>query len=200
MTILIADHYWIIGESSAEVYQSKSNTLVSIDEAEYVAWLANNTASPIASEAELAEVISQYKLLPAWLFLAADTFIQPTPTTYTKGQLAAYAASARFDHASGGCAVAGKTYNSDVVARNTINSAYDFSQVNASQTFAWKLADGTFVTLDQAAIANLNTSVSTFVQNCFACESATVAAINGGTITDLAAIDAAFAAVSNVFP
>ena len=40
--------------------------------------------------------------------------------------------------------------------------------------------------------------MATFVQACFTCESTTLASINGGTITGLAAIDAAYAAVSNV--
>jgi hypothetical protein len=38
------------------------------------------------------------------------------------------------------------------------------------------------------------------VQTCFSCESTTLAGITGGTITSLAQIDAAFAAISNVLP
>jgi hypothetical protein len=40
--------------------------------------------------------------------------------------------------------------------------------------------------------------MATFVQACFTCESNTLTAINGGSITTLAQIDAAFAAISNV--
>jgi hypothetical protein len=42
--------------------------------------------------------------------------------------------------------------------------------------------------------------MATFVQSCFTCESANLTAITGGTVVDLAAIDAAYAAISNTFP
>lgn len=194
-----SNHYWIIAGSSAEVYSSASNTLVPASDSTYSDWAAINIASPIVSEAELADVIKSYNMFPAWIFNAA-TFIRPTPTTYSKDQLAAYNADARFRKASGGVAIGGKPYLSDPVSRNTVASAHDYAVANPGHVTDWKLADGTFVQLSEAQLATVLQDMATFVQACFTCESTTLAGINGGTITDLAAIDAAFAAISNVLP
>ena len=66
----------------------------------------------------------------------------------------------------------------------------------------WKLADGvTFIPLDKTQDAHAVQEMSRrFVQSCFTCESQMSAGITDGTITTLAQIDAAFAAISNVFP
>ena len=197
-------NYWIIADSTTDVYAGATNTMVPVADQTYQDWLVTGTPVPIGSEAELSAVIQSYGLLPAWLFAATDTFIQPTPTTYTMGQLAAYTAAARYDHAGGGVVVTSLggpvPFLSDPVSRNTINSAYDFMILKGSGTVQWKLSDGTFITLDKTKITTLMNDVATFVQSCFSCESTTVTNINSGSITTTAAIDAAFAAVSNVFP
>lgn len=201
--INISNHYWIIGGSTTDVYSSASNTLVPVADTGYVAWSANNTASPIASAVELAAVLQAHgSPLPAWLFNANDTFIQPTPTTYTHGQLAAYAADARYRHASGGVIIASLSpvaFLTDPVSRNTIDSAHNYAMANPGHITDWKLSDGSFVKLTEAQLATVLQDVAGFVQSCFTCESNTSASINGGTITTLAQINAAFA-ISNTFP
>jgi hypothetical protein len=197
-------NYWIIAGSSTDVYAGASNTLVPVNDSDYAAWAANNTASPIASEAELADVLVNYgSQLPAWLFNATDTFIQPTPTTYTKGQLAAYSASARYNRASGGVIITSLSpsmFLSDPQSRNTINSAYDYLLANTSATIQWKMSDGTFITVNKNNVTTMANDVADYVHDCFACESTTLASINSGSITTLAAIDAAYAAITNVYP
>lgn len=197
------NNYWIIGGSSVDVYSNASNTMVSVDDSDYVAWAENNIASPIASEAELADTVRAYgSRLPAWLF-NAPSFIQPAPGTYDKGQLAAYAADARYRHAGGGIVVTSLSaalFLTDPTSRNAVNSAYQYAVANPAHVSDWKMGDGTFIELDLAQLTTLNDDMTTFVQSCFTCESTTVASINGGAITDLAAIDAAFAAISYVFP
>jgi hypothetical protein len=194
------DHYWIIAGSQTDVYQSRTNTLVATSDVDYAAWAENNVAGQIASEADLGEVVRGYGLpLPAWLFNAAS-FIQPSPTTYSNAQLAAYAADARFRHASGGVSIGGKPYLSDPVSRNTVASAHDYAVANPGHVTDWKLADGTFIQLSEAQLATVLQEMATFVQSCFTCESTTLTGINGGSITTIAAIDAAFAAISNVLP
>jgi hypothetical protein len=54
--------------------------------------------------------------------------------------------------------------------------------------------------LDEPGLAHILQEMATFVQSCFSCESNTLSDINGGTITTMAEIDAAFAAISNVLP
>jgi hypothetical protein len=202
--INILDHYWIIGGSTTDVYSSATNTMVPVGDATYVAWTASNAASPIASEAELVPVVQAYgSRLPAWLFTATDTFIQPTPTTYTHGQLAAYSASERYNRASGGVTISSISavpFLSDPVSRNTIDSANSYAVANPGHVTDWKMSDGSFIQLSAAQIAKVLQDVATFVQSCFTCEGTTLASINGGTITDLGTIAAAYAAISNVFP
>jgi Domain of unknown function (DUF4376) len=169
----------------------------------YVDWAANNIASSIANEAELATVMQQRSLLPTWLFNATDTFIQPTPTTYTNGQLAAYSANARYNLACGGVIISSLSavpFLSDPVSRNTINNAYQYAVANPAHITSWKMSDGSFIQLDNAQMTTVNTDMTTFVQSCFTCEDNTLASINSGSITTLAAIDAAYAAISNTFP
>ena len=194
----IRNHYWIIG-GSADVYESASNTIVAADDSIYVEWAANNTTSPIASEAELADVLKPYNLLPAWLF-NAPSFIQPMSGQYSAPQLVAYSADARYRKASGGCTIGGMPYLTDPVARNTVASAHDYAVANPGHITDWKLADGAFVQINEAELAHVLQEMATFVQSCFTCESNTLSGINGGTITNVAAIDAAFDAISNVLP
>jgi uncharacterized protein DUF4376 len=201
-SVMVSDHYWAIGGSTSDVYQSKTNTMVPVDNTDYTDWLnaVSSAPTPIASIAELATVLQTYGMqLPDWQW-NAPSFIQPTSTTYDKPQLIAYTADARWRKQTGGINVTGVDYRTDRVSSNERNNAYNYSQANPGYVFDWKLPDGSFVTLDQAAMTKVTMAESTFIQNCFTKENATVTSINGGTITTLAEIDAAFAAVSNVFP
>jgi hypothetical protein len=119
---------------------------------------------------------------------------------YPRGSLQTYSADARYRLASGGVLIAGKPYLSDPTARNTLGSAHDFAVANPGHITDWKLADGTFIQLTEAQLASALQKMATFVQSCFTCESTTLAAITGGTITTLAQVDAAYAAISNVYP
>jgi Domain of unknown function (DUF4376) len=196
--IFVSHHYWIVAGSATEVYSGASNTLVPVADSTYSDWAQNNTAAPIASEAELADALrANGSQLPAWIFNAAS-FIQPSPGAYSKSQLAAYSADARYRHASGGVTIGGKPYLTDPVARNTVASAHDYAVANPGHVTDWKLADGTFTQLTEAQLATVLQEMATFVQACFTCESTTLAGINSGTVTTIAAIDAAYAAVSNV--
>ena len=121
-----------------------------------------------------------------------------TPYDIWIGSTSYNAASLRYNKASGGCTIGGKPYLTDPVSRNTDGSAHDYAVANPGHITDWKLADGTFIQLDEAGLAHALQVMATFVQDCFTCESNTLTSINGGTITTLAQIDAAFAAISNV--
>ena len=199
MPINANNHYWIIAGSTTEVYSSASNTMVPLDDQAYVDWAANRVAAPIESEQELAGVlIANGTRLPPWL-LAAPSFIQPTPDTYSKDQLKAYSADARWRKNSGGIVVNGIPFPTDSLALGALNSAFIYTTDKQENAFSWKLEDGTFITLDTQGVKDLQNAVSQFGQDCYACEDATVDKIDAGTVTDLAAIDAAYAAVSNSF-
>jgi hypothetical protein len=205
MMINIRDHYWSIGNSPTDVYQSKSNTLVLVNNADYVAWMnLNGAPSPIATVAELAEVLKNYGTpLPLWLLAATPTFIQPTSTTYSKPQLSAYSADARYRRSNAGIVVtsiSAKTFASDTASRNSIDAAYSYTKENPAATQQWKMTDGSFVTLNAAGVVKVMNAMALFAQNCYTCESTTNTSITSGTITTLAQIDTAFAGVSNTFP
>lgn len=196
--INIADHYWIIAGSTTDVYGSKTNTRVAANDPVYVGWSASNAASSILNEAELADVLKPYNLLPAWLF-GAPTFIQPTPTSYDKDQLKAYSAYARATKQRAGILVNGIPFPTDAVTLGGLNSAYIYTIDKAADTFSWKLPDGTFITLDTQGIKDLQSAVSEFGQRCFDCEDQLAASIDAGTVSALPPIDAAYAAISNEF-
>lgn len=208
--INVKNHYWAIDNSTTEVYSSATNTKVPNDDPGFVAW--GNPATPIASEAELADVLRTYgTTLPEWLISAYPTFIQPAPDTYSKEQLAAYSADVRYNHANGGIVVTSLSaipFTSDPTTRNTIGSAYSYmhSPDAAPQGFdppitvQWKLSNGTFITLNTAQMDTLANSMGAFVQACFGWESATRASIESGTTTTLAQIDEVYAQLPNVYP
>ena len=180
---------WYRLADDGRIFASARQIITDDTDPDYSAW--NGTATPWPRDvagnqtnAALQDVLTPY-----------NVFVD----------LIAYTAYARFNHASGGVVVTslgGSTlFLTDPVSRNTINSAYDFmTQKGGGYTVQWKLSNGTFITLNVTQMTTLMNAVATFVQSCFTCESTTVSAINGGTITTHAQVDAAFAAISNVFP
>jgi hypothetical protein len=199
----VRDHYWAIGGSTTNVYKSKTNTMVPVSDAEYVAWLpGHGQPIPIGTEAELAVALqSNGYQLPDWLWTAAS-FIQPSPSTYSKPQLAAYTADARYRRAGGGFTVTSLSpvpFLTDPTSRNTLSNANEYAKVTPHTT-DWKMSDGTFIPLSPTQLTTAANAMANFIQACFTCESTTLASINGGTINTIGQIDAAFAAVANVVP
>jgi hypothetical protein len=57
--------YWIVNGSTTQVYSSAAGNYVPVDNAAYVAWLADDNApSRIATEASLGEVLATHSLRP----------------------------------------------------------------------------------------------------------------------------------------
>jgi hypothetical protein len=180
--------FWLADDG--RIFGSAKQLIVDATDPDYIAWTGTNVATPwprdIAgnqTDQSLQDVLTSYNL---WI------------------DLTAYTANARYNRASGGVVVTSLggsvPFLSDPQSRNTVNSAYDFmTQKGTGYTVHWKLSDGSFVVLNTTQMTLLMNDMATFVQSCFACEANTVASINGGTITTQAQIDAAFAAISNVF-
>jgi hypothetical protein len=156
--------------------------LVPIADAGYVAWLAAPNHTPtLATMAELEATLRN---------------------SYPAGTLRTYAADARYRKASGGLtmtSISSVPFLTDPVARNTLANANEYAKVTPHTT-DWKLSDGSFIPLSPAQLATATSNMANFVQACFTKESQTLASINSGTITTIAQIDAAFAAISNVVP
>jgi hypothetical protein len=178
------DWYWLADDG--RVFTSARQIIVDGADAAYVTWSANYTPTiwPRDNAGNQTDAALQAVLTPYNLFI----------------DLAAYAAYARYNKASGGCTIGGNPYLTDPVARNTVSSAHDYAIANPGHITDWKLANGTFIQLDEPGLAHILQEMATFVQSCFSCESNTLSDINGGTITTMAEIDAAFAAISNVLP
>jgi hypothetical protein len=193
----LADHYWIVAEATDQVYSSKTNTYVPVADAAYFAWLDTGmTATPIATEAEIWD--SQKDIKPRWLF-NGETFAQPSVGTYTPDQLSAYNSDMRAVTQNSDITVNGHPFSTGLTTTEALNTAVIYSQSHPDETFAWKLPDGSFVTLAAADITALQNIISKYGQDCYACEDANLTGIEDGTITTPAQIDAAFAAVQNSF-
>lgn len=115
--------------------------------------------------------------------------------TATEAQLKAYAAAARYNKEVGGTTINGVAYATDRETQAKLVGAYNLAVVNPSVAIDWKLPNGTFTTLNAAAITAAATAVGNFVQQCFGAEAAIAVGINNGTITTTAQIDAQLATV-----
>lgn len=60
------DWYWVVNGSTTQVYSTATSGYVQVTDPAYVAWreTPGNHTTPIASEAELGEVLAQYSLRP----------------------------------------------------------------------------------------------------------------------------------------
>lgn len=117
-------------------------------------------------------------------------FTPPSPQIDKPGDLITYAAAKRFAVETGGVTVGGAAIDTSRDSQSMITGAYTYSQAHPSETINFKAASG-WVVLDAATLAAIATAVGAHVQACFAAEAAVAAAIDAGTITTTAAIDAA---------
>lgn len=179
------DNFWLADD--ARVYGSAKQVVTDDQNPDYVAWTGNGyvaTPWPRDDAGDQTNDALQATVGQLGMFV----------------NLTYYAADARYRHASGGVTIGGKPYLTDPVSRNTVASAHDYAVANPGHITDWKIADGTFIKLDEPGLAHVLQQMATFVQSCFTCESNTATAISGGSITTRAQVDSAFAAISNVFP
>lgn len=112
-----------------------------------------------------------------------------------KLRLKAYAAGLRYSKEVAGTTVNGAAYPTDRESQSKYTAAAVMAQINPQASFNWKAANGAFVTLTAAQMIAVASGVGAYVQRCFDKESSVVAAIDAGTMTAIADIDAAFAVV-----
>lgn len=183
------DWYWLADD--ARVYSSARQIIVDNTDADYVAWAATRAATPWPrddagdqTDDALQDVLAPYNLF---------------------ANLTYYSADARYRRENSGVTVAsiGGTvpFASDVASRNAVDTAWGYMNAKGTtNSISWKMSDGSFITMSTAQVTTLMTDMSTFIQGCFECENANLAAISGGTITTREQIDAAFAAIQSAFP
>jgi hypothetical protein len=117
-----------------------------------------------------------------------------------KSNLITYAETARNTKSNAGVMVS--VSGTNFLLGTNKDSRTDLTQaivlVNAvpSSTFQWEYATGLFITLTGTQLNTIGVTAAQHVQNCYAVKQAVVAAINAGTITTNAQIDAQFATVT----
>jgi hypothetical protein len=175
--------YWTIGADAANVWSSSRAALVPVSDPDYVVWQSDGRSTPnMATMADLENTLRD---------------------VYPRGTLKTAAADARFRKAGGGVIIQSLSpaaFFSDPVSRNAISTTYAYAKANPGYTTQWKLSDNTFIAVVEADLLKMESNIQDFVQKCFTEESTLAAGIDGATITTLAQIDAAFAAISNVYP
>jgi len=194
--INIFDHYWNIGGSTTEVYQSKTNSLVAINDPDYLAWVTGNgDAEPTESVETLANRLRNLAApLPAWLMETSD-FIQPDPGVYSKSQLKHYNGNARWRKEQGGMTTtAGFPQKTDDRAQAKITGTYTAQNEVPSVVTLWHDAVGTVHELDAAGMYQLHVDLLTHINDCFSRSGYAVAQIDAGAATNLETIDAIYAA------
>lgn len=107
----------------------------------------------------------------------------------SKESLTAYAAAKRFEVETGGIVVAGQRIDTSRESQSMISGAYALVSAN-SAPIRFKAASG-WVTLSPADVQAVAFAVGAHVQTCFAIEAELSEEIDAGTVTDVAAIDAA---------
>lgn len=118
-----------------------------------------------------------------------DVIDIPPPTSE---ELKALAATLRWQREAGGVTVQGAVIDTSRESQALINGAFNLAKDDPDTIIRFKAAAG-FVTLDAATMIAIGRAVAHHVQACFAQEGDVVDAIEAGTITTFAQIEAEFA-------
>ena len=118
-------------------------------------------------------------------------FAAPIIPPPSREQLLAHAAAKRWRVETGGITVAGVAVATDDRAKMMIIGARSAAIADADWTTDWIGADGAIHRLDAAAMIAISDAVQAHVGAAFSAYAAILAAIEAGTITSLAEIDAA---------
>lgn len=149
--------------------------------------------SDVHSAAALDVVAAPDDLVgPGYRRLPNGQFEPPEMPTPDAAELAVYAADKRWRVENGGITVGGVEVATDDRAKTMIMGARIKASEDPGFSTRWKTASG-FVVIDAATILAISDAVLAHVDACFTTEADVLAAIDGGTITTTADIDAAFA-------
>lgn len=174
------DWYWQADDG--RLFASARGAVVTSADADFQAFLASGGSPsfwPKDANGNQTDISLQDALTPYGLFASLKT----------------YAAAKRYEKEIAGANVGGVVYPSDRETQAKLTAAALFAQVDNTQTFRWKLANGSFTdALTAAQVVAVAAAVGGYVNGCFAIEQSVGAQIDAGTITTRAQVDAAFAA------
>jgi hypothetical protein len=129
-------------------------------------------------------------VVPIALYAAAQAVIDAGYGS-TKDELRAYCATKRYEREIGGITVQQMPVATDRASQAMISGAFVMATANPEFATTWKSGGGIFVDLDADMIKMVGTAVGQHVADCFAREAHVNAAINDGSITTIAQVDAA---------
>lgn len=96
----------------------------------------------------------------------------------------------RWQHQTKGLTFDGHTIQTDPASQSAVMANAMAASIDPDATFAWKTADGRFITLTAADMGAIARAVHAHVQACFAHEASLSASIEAATtVDDLEAID-----------
>jgi hypothetical protein len=176
--------YWLAEDG--RVFSGPLEQIVTTDDPGYLQFFGSGnipTRWPMDVDGNQTEAALQQAIGPVGMF----------------ANLAYYAADVRRRKVASSITVNGLLWSTDPLTFGSLNSAYIYTQSNAGATFAWKLLDGSFITLNKADVDALHEASNAFAQNCYKCEDTTLDGIEAGTITTREQVDAAFAAIQSSF-
>lgn len=153
-------------------------------------WVFEANVKPeFAPNIVLVDITDKPAVQEGWKYVDGK-FIDPTPTLEElKEAKKAEIASARYEASSDTLEIAGKSYHIDSDARTAFLGTLAAFQTGALTETVWKLADGTFTTLDSAGFMAVITSVLEYIETCFSREKALIALTDAATSAeDLAGI------------
>lgn len=193
-----ADWYWRVANDPSKIYSSKRNLYVGPMDADYVAWLVAQgvpSAVPIANEGEVYNYVKD--ILPAWAVVPGESFAYPGQNQYSKGQLKNYSLTRRVHYENSGMnsTTAGARLRTDDPAKQLLSIAADQARGNPGYMSRSISHDG-ITQFNGGDIVAIEKELADFIEAVFNVYATLDGGITGGTITDLAGIDAAYVAVA----
>ncbi|WP_273794686.1 DUF4376 domain-containing protein [Brucella intermedia] len=132
----------------------------------------------------------EFDAIMAWQAIPGNAIGEPSSPA---PDLPAYAAQKRWEKEVGGIEINGLSVATDDRSKMMISGARVAAQNDPAFSTQWKAADGTFTTINAAAVIAISDAMLAHVSNCFAIEAQVLADIAAGTISTVEQIDAAFA-------
>jgi hypothetical protein len=177
--------YWIADDG--RVYSAPKQSVVTVDDPEYVAFLQGGRMSATPWPRDMAGNQTNEEL--------QKTIGQHGLSLSPADALIAYAANKRWVKETGGITVGGMSILTDDRSKQMLMGARLFADSNPEFSTAWVCGDGTIVVVNAAQIAGVSDAVLSWVASCFATFAAVQAQITATppTITTTAQIDSAFA-------
>ena len=128
-------------------------------------------------------------------YAAAAQQVMAAPLTASAAELLAYAAAKRYEREIAGTTLNGLPIRTDRETRSALVEAKAAVGEDPAWTTDWKLSNGQWLTVNAALLTQIITAVAAHRKAWFAKEKQVAVAIDAGTITTPAEIDAAFAAL-----